>query len=108
MEAADQTLWARHKGCHTCYAAGSKAVTNGEGDVILSADVQDLIPVSVGKVLYMLQQAQLQQTPTCLNTPLLSCGSTGFRLCTVGYLAGQLYVCAAIMLVLLQMQPLWL
>ena len=48
----------------TCYAARPKAITNGEGDVILGTDVQDLIPMSVGKVFYMLQQAQLQQTST--------------------------------------------
>ena len=47
---------------HTCYAARPEAVTNGEGNVVLGADVQDLVPVGVCKVLYMLQQAQLHHT----------------------------------------------
>ena len=61
MEGVDLTLWASCKECHTCYAARPKAVTDGQGDIILGTDVQDLIPVGVCKVLYMIQQAQLQQ-----------------------------------------------
>ena len=43
----------------TCNAAGPQAITNGEGDIILCTDVQDLVPVRVCKVLLVLQEAQL-------------------------------------------------
>lgn len=46
----------------TCNAARSQAIPNGEGHIVLGADVQDLIPVGVCKVLLVLQQAQLQCT----------------------------------------------
>ena len=64
-------------GAQTCNAAGPQAITNGEGDIILSTDVQDLIPVGVCKVLLVLQEAQLhhiqrseqirQQNPSCVT-----------------------------------------
>ena len=43
----------------TCNAAWPEAVANGEGDIILCTDVQDLVPVCVCKVLLVLQEAQL-------------------------------------------------
>lgn len=43
----------------TCNAARPEAISDGEADVILGADVQDLIPVRVRKVLCVVQQAQL-------------------------------------------------
>ena len=44
----------------TCNAAWPQAISNGQRDVILCADVQDLIPVGVCKILHMVQQAQLR------------------------------------------------
>lgn len=79
MEAAVQALWASHQECCTCYAARPKTITNGEGDVILGTDVQNLIPVSVCKVLYVLQQAQLQHNIILSQTPLLSSKKTTRR-----------------------------
>lgn len=45
---------------HTCYAARPEAIPDGERDVILCADVQNLVPVGVRKVLRVIQQTQLQ------------------------------------------------
>eukprot|EP00951_Prasinocladus_malaysianus_P010243 scaffold75047_cov39-Prasinocladus_malaysianus.AAC.1 len=41
-------------------AAGTQAVADGQRDVVLGADIQDLVPVLVRKVLLVLQQGQLQ------------------------------------------------
>ena len=42
-------------------AAGAQAVADGQGDVVLRADVQDLVPVRVREVLRVVQQAQLHR-----------------------------------------------
>ena len=52
---------------HTSDAARPEAVSNGKGDVILRANVQDLVPVHVGKVLSVVQQAQLHNHRTVLH-----------------------------------------
>ena len=43
-----------------CYAAWPQPVSNGQGDVVLGADVQDVVPVRVGKVLLLVQQGELR------------------------------------------------
>mmetsp|Transcript_18714 Transcript_18714/g.33393 ORF Transcript_18714/g.33393 Transcript_18714/m.33393 type:complete len:243 (-) Transcript_18714:966-1694(-) len=40
-------------------AAGAEAVADGERDVVLGANVQNLVPVLVGEILLVLQQRQL-------------------------------------------------
>ena len=44
----------------TCNAAWPQPIANGQRDVILCTDVQDLVPVHVGKILCVVQQTQLQ------------------------------------------------
>ncbi len=69
---AGRLLWRRwlrkgllgRSGSSTCYAAWPEAVADGEGDVVGGADVQDLVPVHEGKVLGVVQQAQLRQQGT--------------------------------------------
>lgn len=46
-----------------CYAARPEAIPDGEGDVVLGADVQNLVPVCVRKVLVVFKQAQLHKWP---------------------------------------------
>ena len=53
----------------TCDAAGAQAVADGERDVVLRADVQDVVPVRVGKVLAVVQQAQLRSTQDSCQQP---------------------------------------
>lgn len=57
----------------TCNGAGAQAVADGQGDVVGSTDVQDVIPVRVGKVLRVVQQAQLRMR-TDLSCMLLWLG----------------------------------
>ena len=40
-------------------ASGPEAVPDGQRDVVLGADVEDLVPVLVGKVLLVVHEAQL-------------------------------------------------
>ena len=54
----------------TCDAARPQPVADGEGDVVCGADVQDLIPVHVRKVLGVVQQAQLRSACTAPAQPL--------------------------------------
>jgi hypothetical protein len=44
----------------TCNAARPQPIANGKGDVIGAADLQDVVPVLVGEVLRVVEQAQLQ------------------------------------------------
>ena len=53
---------------HTCDAAWPQAIPNGQRDVVLGADVQDLVPVHVRKVLCVVQQAQLRAQHTSRRT----------------------------------------
>ena len=57
-----------------CDAARPEAIADGEGDVVLRADVQDVIPVRVREILRVVQQAQLRTTLS-VSAPwsLLSC-----------------------------------
>lgn len=57
-------------GGRTCNAAGPEAVADGQRDVVLSTDVQDLVPVSVRKVLGVVQQAELRTTHPAMSFPL--------------------------------------
>ena len=64
----------------TCNTAWPQAISNGEGDVILGADVQNLVPVGVCKVLLVLQQTQLQPTHPHTHTVTHSITHSGLCL----------------------------
>ncbi len=80
---------AGHQKRRTSNAAGAQAVADGQRDVVLGADVQDLVPVRERKVLSVVQEAQLRAAPPGVSACVV-CGegsAVGAERLTAGALA---------------------